>query len=387
MRLLHVNTIAMFQGGVERILHDTAQGLAERGFEQALWYEEGEADLRMTAQFSRLGREHEIVEDFRPDLVLVHKASLERIKWLVNYFPVVRMVHDHDLVCLRRHKYFPISKRVCEKPAGVSCLLHGCIVQRDPGGHLPLKIASLSRQKREIALNKLVKGLVVGSNWMRNSLIENGFEANQISVIPPVPRALMHLPNPTATASERNILYVGQIIRGKGIDLMLRALAQLEGDWSARFVGTGNFIGTANALAEKLGIAHQVEFVGQVEHEALNNYYDQARCVVVPSRWPEPFGMVGIEAMARQRAVIGFAVGGIPDWIEDNVNGLLVAESDIVGLKIAVQKLMDDRHLAQRLAKAGRERVAKEFTHQNYLNKVQAFLEQASDDWGIDVCR
>ena len=82
---------------------------------------------------------------------------------------------------------------------------------------------------------------------------------------------------------------------------------------------------SAGQLASKLKISDRVVFTGRVDHEKLESYYAAARLVVVPSRWPEPFGMVGIEAMARGRPVVAFDTGGIGDWLEDRVKrGCLV---------------------------------------------------------------
>jgi len=377
MRVLHVNAIAKFTGGVERILFDSALGLKQAGDAQGLLYLSGEPQPEMLTAFDFVTNSVSEIDTFSPDIVLIHKAEHEVIAELCQRFSCVRMVHDHDVVCLRRHKYFPVSKRVCNKPAGFSCLTHGCFIQPDNDGLIPIKFASLTDHLTGMDINRGLKGFIVGSKWMADSLIMNGFAPEKIQIIPPVPLSLAEIQLPDEIIpSDRVVLFVGQLIRGKGIDLMLRSLAQLQGEWRAIFAGEGNFRKAAEDMAAQLGIAHKTDFVGRVDHSKLDYYYQTARCVVVPSRWPEPFGMVGIEAQARGKAVVAFDVGGIPDWLENNLNGCLVPAGDAVGMAIAVQKLLDNPDLAETLGHQGTEYVENHFKHSQYMDSLKKFLEQ-----------
>ena len=119
MKLLHVHERAAFHGGVEQILHDTARGLSARGWQQALLHVETQTDGAFLAPFSDASNDTGILSRFNPDVVLLHKVSdMELVSAITRRFPAIRMVHDHDLVCLRQHKYFPTSGRICNKPAG-----------------------------------------------------------------------------------------------------------------------------------------------------------------------------------------------------------------------------------------------------------------------------
>jgi len=172
------------------------------------------------------------------------------------------------------------------------------------------------------------------------------------------------------------VLFVGQVIRGKGVDLMLKALADLKGEWQATIVGEGSFLESCKQLAVKLGIADRVTFPGWVPHAELDSYYQSASMLVVPSRWPEPFGMVGIEAMARGRPVVAFANGGIPDWLDHGTTGLLVPPADITAMTTAIQKLLDDTSLAAQMGQAGAGHVLNSFSHQVYLDQIKQQLDQ-----------
>lgn len=376
MRVLHVNQRAGFFGGVERILHDTAASLAVDGWPQALLHEDVDPDARFTGPFEIAASDPEIVDRFQPDIVLVHKTGQpEKTDSLTHTRPTARMVHDHDLVCLRRHKYLPVSGRVCDRAAGRSCYTNLCFVQRSaPGSVFPIAFRGLNAQRREMASNRAMRRYIVGSRWMREQLEKNGFPAGRIDVVHPIPRVLEGL-QPFAPSGQQEILYVGQVIRGKGVDLLLRALARLDRPWRTTIVGDGNHLQACRDLASELGIGDRVRFTGWVDHEALGAFYSAACFAVVPSRWPEPFGMVGPEAMARGRPVVAFSAGGIPDWLADGVSGLLVPPGDVQGLAAAMGRLLADPGLAAHMGQAAARQVRNHLSHRGYLDSLKRSLE------------
>ncbi len=376
MRVLHVHERAGFYGGVEQILFDTARGLGQLGWPQGLLHQDPAPQPAFAAAFAQVSNRQSILEEFAPDVLFLHKVErADDVRRLADRWPAVRMVHDHDLVCLRRHKYFPISTRVCDRPAGIHCYLHLCFIQRAAAGsRLPITVAGVGERRRAIAAHGAVRRLLVGSDWMRRELAMNGIPRDKIEVVPPIPAALGDI-TPAAPSQAPEILFVGQVIRGKGVDLLLRALARVAPPWHATVVGTGNHLDACRRLATDLGIADAVHFAGWIPHEALPPLYEKSALTVVPSRWPEPFGMVGIEAMARGRPVVGFAVGGIPDWLEDGVTGLLVPEADTVALAGAIDRLLRDAPFRTKLGDAAVQRVRERYQPQRYLQQLVHVLE------------
>lgn len=379
MRIAHIHEKAEFCGGVEQILHDTAVGLAARGWQQALLHNGGPEDAEFLAPFSANSNDQRLLQQFKPDAVLVHKpVQMKCLEEISTQWPTLCMVHDHDLVCMRRHKYFPLSGRSCNVPAGIACYSHLCFVKRDRGpGGSPLALDSVAAQKRKIAAHNKVKAFIVGSQWMRDSLAMNGIEGHKVVVVPPVPGCLKSAVASPASGKPE-ILFVGQVIRGKGVDLLLQALALTPGSWHATIAGDGNHLAACQTLARRLGIAKRVTFTGRVPHQELENYYRDALFTVVPSRWPEPFGMVGIEAMSRSRPVVAFAVGGIRDWLRHEHNGLLVPEANIAQLAFAMGSLLQDPARAAILGTNATHIVANEYCHENYLDRMGSLLEAAA---------
>jgi glycosyltransferase involved in cell wall biosynthesis len=382
MRVLHVHERAGFYGGVEQILHDIAAGLADRGLPQGLLHADPRPRSDYLGVFADSGTDTAVLERFQPDVLLLHKLQDPgRVADLAARFPTARMVHDHDLVCPRRHKYFPLSKRVCDRPAGAACWTHLCFVQRAQGGPLPIKLKGTGEVRAALAAHVNVRRLIVGSRWMRDELRANGLPPARIRIVPPVPRSLARCEQQPPSSSPE-VLYVGQVIRGKGVDLLLKALAQVPGEWHATVVGTGNHLDACKALAIKLDIAHRITFTGWVDHAALDAYYARASVSAVPSRWPEPFGMVGIEAMARGRPVVGFAVGGIPDWLDHGTTGLLAREADTDALADNLARLLADPELAALLGRRAAARVRERYSPDACLDQLTRVLRETVADFG-----
>ncbi|MGB0712861.1 MAG: glycosyltransferase, partial [Gammaproteobacteria bacterium] len=111
-------------------------------------------------------------------------------------------------------------------------------------------------------------------------------------------------------------------------------------------------------------------------------FYERALCTVVPSRWPEPFGMVGVEAMARARPVVAFRAGGIPDWLDDGRTGHLVPEADTGAMAAAMAGLIHDRERAGAMGLQGRQTVDERFSHGHYLDAMMTLLSSATRSHG-----
>ena len=180
-------------------------------------------------------------------------------------------------------------------------------------------------------------------------------------------------PSPVPDGS--HILYVGQLIRGKGVDLLLQALKGLTCDFRATIVGTGNAESKLKTLCTEFDLDNRVKFTGWVRNEDLGHFYSEAKVVVVPSRWPEPFGMIGLEAMHHGRPVVAFDVGGIPDWLDHMETGILVPDQDVGAFGKALQKILGENRLAAKLGQNGLRRVRDHYAFEGYLDKLEGCLK------------
>jgi glycosyltransferase involved in cell wall biosynthesis len=260
------------------------------------------------------------------------------------------------MYCLRGYKYNYFTRAICTKPTGLHCIFP-CLafIGRNPGGRLPLKWASYTAKQQEIQLNRQCQAFVVYSGSQKQEMVRNGFNPERIHVHVPVQ---CRGSGPVSSFSERNlILFVGQIIRGKGVDLLVRSLAKLQTPFEAVILGDGNHRGHCERLSRRLGLAGKVRFAGFVPSDQLRNYFLEATCLVVSSVWPEPFGLVGPEAMLHGLPVVAFDSGGIREWLLDGENGFLVPWMDTNRLSARIEQLLLDKSLARRLGRRGMELV------------------------------
>ena len=272
---------------------------------------------------------HEIPADFSAwDEVVVHKctdaAALER-------FPPEKTtlyVHDHDPVCPRSYAYTPL-RRNCTRVSGLWPCLFCAPLCKNPKPALARVLAQKRRKRTMARLHRIV----VLSEFMKSRLVANGLPADRIVVRPPeIP---VRGGGPAAAPDgEIDLLFVGQLIRGKGVQLLLPAMARMKRRRTLDIVGTGNLEPALRALAEKLGLADRVRFRGF--RTDPQDWMRAAACVVVPSFWQEPYGLVAAEAVALGKPVVAFAIGGLPEACGGKAT--LVPPGDIAALAAALEK-------------------------------------------------
>src|SRR5215831_11129778 len=241
MNLLFAHHFLGATGGAETNIQITARELRRRGHQVAFMYEtatgRGEDAwhnlfhrcfaLPATGESEYASR---VLSDLKPDVVYLHKLqNLDVIEALVSGASgVVRMVHDHELYCLRGYKYHPFTRRICTRPASWYCVFP-CLapLARNREGSLPIRWASYRQRQRELALTRRCDRLVTYSDYSRVELVRNGFDPQKIALHAPILGSESDAP--LSSFSERNlIVFAGQIIRGKGVDLLLRALKKVR---------------------------------------------------------------------------------------------------------------------------------------------------------------
>ncbi len=178
-----------------------------------------------------------------------------------------------------------------------------------------------------------------------------------------------------------HIGYAGGLLPEKGLDLLLRACAGLEGDWRLTLVGSGEELDALRKLASEGGIADRVTLGVRLPSAEMPDFYRSLDLLVLPSRtrpnWKEQFGRVLIEAMASGVPVLGSDSGEIPHVIGSA--GVVFPEGDVGALQSQLQRLMQDRAERECLAAAGRERVLAQYTMAEIARQTVAAYTAAAN--------
>jgi glycosyltransferase involved in cell wall biosynthesis len=176
------------------------------------------------------------------------------------------------------------------------------------------------------------------------------------------------------------LLAAGRFTRQKGFDVLIAAVARLEparrGQVDVLVVGDGGEEERLRQLVHQHGLAASVQFLGAVDAERIGALYRGALAVVVPSRW-EGLPLVCLEAMASGRPVVASAVDGIPDAVLDQQTGLLVPPDDAPALARALERLLADAAMADRLGVAGRARAREAFAWPSIAARYLAVFSRA----------
>ena len=338
-------------GGIERYMQKSAELLRRNGFKvHCLFTENGGRNQEAFAQ------SFDTVSMFSPecglfksaDMVIIH--NIIAVKYL-KYMPHGKtffFAHDHNIYCQRHHYYTPLGRINCHRKYN----------------KFICKLCSLGRNEAPpLAEYRKLPALVL-SDFMAENLRKNGFEkvVKLPAFINTVERAHIFMPDGVL-----RILFLGQLIRGKGADLMLKSLAELDIPFECTIAGDGNDRKMLEKMVENFHLCDKVCFTGFVnEPEEL---WKNCDIFFFPVRWQEPFGLVGLEAMAHGIPVIAFDTGGVREWLSDFENGIALPEKKVVAAAGILGGLAGNREALEAMGKRGLKLAKEKFSEEIFIEK------------------
>jgi len=380
MRIVVVNNTLDEGGGAERYTHDIVYGLRQEGHQVFLggfsWGEkrpsEGATLLSPSCEetLKALG-------PFRPEVVYLQNIfQADLIEALSRAYPTWRFIHDHATYCPGHSKYWFKGDQICPVPVswqcGVRAFTKRCMSRR------PAALwQQLQRVPQVLTACRQLRGLVVASDFMKSQLILNQIPQEKITVNPLFvnPRWPLAASQEGQETEPPTILYVGRVYLEKGVEYLLRAGRLLKNNFRLKIIGDGWDLPRLKNLAAAWGMTELVEFTGWLPHKDVARHFQEARLLVVPSIWGEPFGIIGLEAMYYQKPVVAFDSGGIATWLRDGETGFLVPRLSVEGLAEKIDQLLAAPSLAQKLGKQGHQRLTEEFTLKRHLSKLEEIFK------------
>jgi glycosyltransferase involved in cell wall biosynthesis len=304
---------------------------------------------------------------WHPDVCFSHNMRpLAYERALLAEFPVVKMMHAYYGTCLSGEKAHRLPSPVpCARRLGGGCLVR--YVPRRCGSLRPL---TMLRQYRwaweQHALLREYVTIVVPSAHMKREYVGNGAADERVVVAPLFPSSdeaprVRH----ATDASMDSVIFLGRMTRLKGGDLLVRAVAEARArsGRDIRLVMAGD--GPQRPEWERIA--------GRAE--ALST----ATLLAVPSIWPEPFGLVGLEAAAAGVPAIAFDVGGIREWLHDGYSGLLAPGNPPTASALAtvLVRMLTDRDKLRAMGDAAQQ-VAATMSLPRHLEQIEQLLADAA---------
>jgi len=327
-------------GGVETYVESLGSALVSLGHDVALWHEtkgpadRDEIDLPLEVERTSIATNLAAAYSWRPDVLVVN--GLENVELegqLLARVPSVFVAHNFYGTCISGTKTWSLPHtRACDRSFGWECLGH--YFPRRCGGLNPLTMARLYR--REAARGRQLRRgafVVTLSSYMREEYLRNGFDAARVRHVPFGPERVEEPARPATSTSPGEpytLICIGRLERTKGIHLLLAALpiAQrtLARPLAVHIVGDGSERRALEHQARKVldaGASITINFTGWVSAAVRDLHLQSADLLIVPSLWPEPLGLVGIEAGGYGVPAAAFDIGGIGDWLIDGETGAL----------------------------------------------------------------
>lgn len=209
-----------------------------------------------------------------------------------------------------------------------------------------------------------------------STAVAQHLENNGLTNVVVVPLAVSVAASSRSVSGNR-VLFSGRLVPAKGVHVLLNACKYFEAPVDV--CGDGWARDALERRAARLGLTRRVTFHGWCDASQLIGLYRTAGVAVVPSLWPEPFGLVGPEAMGFSIPVVGSNSGGTRDWLQDNRNGLTVTPGRPEELGRAVDMLLSNDELRTRLGHQAYKDTRHRWSSESHLTALISAYQCAID--------
>ena len=328
--------------------------------------------------------------DWSPDVIYVNGALDSNLEAeMLTTAPSIFFAHTYNGTCISGRKSFrTLTIEPCDRQFGAACLAY--FYPRRCGGWNPATMwRDYRRQEARLLFLRRYRAIITSSEHMRREYLKHGFEADSLHVVP-LPITVRDVPTPSSrTAMDRSrqlrLLFAGRMVFEKGGDILIRALPRVAAltrrPVRLDLVGDGYARTAWDKTAHKLMRDNsnlEIIFHPWLKSADLTAAFANTDLLVVPSIWPEPFGLIGPEAGTHSIPAAAFAVGGIPEWLHDGVNGHLADAHPARAerLAAAITQCVGDEEHYWRL-REGAYKVASQFQTSDHVKRLLKIFSSA----------
>jgi len=319
------------------------------------------------------------INHIKPDVALIHNFQFNLTSSVIDCckqhkLKTILFLHDPRCFCpggtLSYNDNY-CHNEYCIKGNPAKCLMYKCKNNNLKASILAsLNFMFLRSQKifekvdTVLCPSQAIKDLAVRSGVSSEKLhvISNYIENNKLN-------------KPVANINGDHFLYVGRLSREKGVHYLIEAMKKTPQDIKLRIVGEGEEKDKLQKLVEASGLFN-ITFTGYKSGEALKAEYSGCLATILPCNWFENNPLTLLESLLYGKPAIAANIGGIPEIIEHNVNGLLFEAGNVQELAQSIEYLWNNKSIAKEMGFNGRKK-AEEFYNQDiYLKKLSNILLQ-----------
>lgn len=406
MRTLFINNYYSKIGGSEAIMAGTAELLSKNGHEVAFFATNKKPFINDECEYikyfpeyinyksiskikaplyvakSIYNKEAEkkldiLIKETNPDVAHIHTISYFLTSSVIkachkNNIPIIMTLHNPYLFCPSSRLMIK-GKTYCKDIKCISGNPFPCIQNRCFDSNLIKSIISSMEYvyRNNKKLFDQINIFTVPSKSLLNIALKAGIPEEKVVLINNFTDDLYLNTSPDYSLG-KYFLYVGRLSPEKGINYLIEAMSMLHEGIKLLIVGSGKEEEYLKNKTENLNLKN-ISFVPFQNRNELLNIYKDCIASILPSVGYETFGLSAIESLACGKPVIGSNMGGIPEVIDNNKNGIIVEPGNINMLANAIKFFNDNPEIATEMGKNGRKRVEELYSSEIYFKKM---LEQ-----------
>ena len=394
MRVLLVNKFHYLKGGSEKYYFELGELLKEHGNEVAYFSMEDDKNIKtgdkeyfvknsdmnsknITKAFSVIyskanyKKMKEALKDFKPDIVHINNFQRQLSASIIKAIkeeniPIVFTAHDVQAIC-PAITMIDNNDSICEK------CMHGkyinCIKKKcNKGSTLKSIIGAIEGYYYRInkIYTKEIDFIITPSEFYKTKLIEDGIDKNKITAIH---NSIDSEKYDLKTEDDGYALYFGRLSREKGILNLVEAFSMLD-EGILYIAGKGPEEENIKNIIKNKKLDKRIKMLGFLNSDQMIDVIRKSKFVVVPSIWYENCPYSVLETIAIGKPIIGANMGGIPELVKDNENGLIYEYDNMDDLKEKMELLFKDEELVNKFSNNSKEIMKEKYSRIGYYNTL-----------------
>lgn len=394
MKILMVNKFHYLKGGSEKYYFELAKLLREKGHEIAFFSMQNERNIQTDCKeyfvdsidlnsnnktkaleviYSKQNKKkmQEALEDFKPDIVHINNfqrqlssSIIEAIK--EKNIPIVFTAHDVQAIC-PAITMLDSDKNICEKCKKgkyINCIKKKCIKDSTLKSVLGAIEGYYYRYKK--IYTKKIDYIITPSEFYKQKLVEDGIPKEKIEAI----HNFVELEEyDIETQDEGYALYFGRLSKEKGILNLIEAFSKIK-TGILYIAGEGPEKENIEQFIKENNLSEKIKLLGFLKADEMKKYISKCKFVVVPSIWYENCPYSVMETLAIGKPVLGADIGGIPELVKNNENGLTYKYDSTEELSQKMKKLFDNKELTIKMGQNAKENAKKLYSKEIHYNKI-----------------